>query len=521
MTRSMMQTRTSPRPLTWPPIVSQIRAYFAAEHTSTPIYLVGGTVRDACLGRPMHDIDLATPNDGLKIARGLANALDGAFYPLDKARDVGRIIMKETNAPALMIDVARFRTAADATPLFSLTEDLCARDFTINAMAVDIRGDLQQIIDPTGGLDDLIAKRLRICMPDAIARDPTRALRAVRQSAQFGLHMDKASRAAIRRDGTQLTRVSAERLRDEFMNLLGGPRPAGALRVLDALGLIDLIVPEVGAMRAQTQSLPHTYTLWEHVLAVVDRLDAVLGIIEPTRTDNSAAQAGLGLVALKLTPFRADLQAHLNTRWADGRSMRALLMLAALLHDIGKPKTRTENADKRVHFFNHDLVGAQMAGERGHALRLSRAEVQRVACIVRNHMRPMMLSNAEVVTGRAVYRFFRDTGAAGVDVCLLALADFLGTARLLNDLETWEHYVGVIVHLLEGYFQKYHQVVEPVKLLTGKDIKHELGIREGPEIGRLLRLLHEAQAAGEVLNRDEALAFVIEATRHGRTYGGG
>ncbi len=480
------------RPLLWPSIIADLRAHAAG--MDAPLYLVGGTVRDAVLGRPLHDIDLATPGDGVHIARRLADALGGTFYPLDRARGVGRAIV---GSGAIHIDVARFRGE-------TLETDLRARDFTINAAAVDLTGDLQCIIDPLGGLDDLIHKRLRLCAPGAIVQDPTRALRAVRQSMAFSLHMDPAAREAVRRDGPGIVRVSAERVRDELMSMLGGPRPDGALRVLDALGLLDLIVPEVAPMRGMAQSYPHALTLWEHVLAVVKWLDAVLGLVEGGR---KMEQAGLAPVLSALHPFRDGLRDHLAQPWPDGRTTRSLMMLSALLHDVGKPQTRTADKDGRLHFFGHDQIGVEMAQRRAQALRLSRDEVRRVGATVRYHMRPMMLANDPKVTGRAIFRFFRDARESGVDVCLLTLADYLGTAGAVLDLDNWQHYIGVVLELLDGYYKKHHKVVAPPSLLTGTDLKRELGLPQGPAIGRVLRAVQEAQAAGEIDTREEALAF--------------
>ncbi|GAB4446235.1 MAG: CCA tRNA nucleotidyltransferase [Anaerolineae bacterium] len=489
-------------PVQWPPEVERLRTLLA--DAGAPIYLVGGTVRDALLGRPLKDIDLATPGDGLSIARRLADDLGAAFYPLDAERGVGRVVLDRPEG-RLFVDIARFRGA-------TLVDDLRARDFTVNALAAALTGDPARVIDPLDGVADLRARRLRLCAPNAIAADPTRALRAVRLSAALKLHIEAETQIAIRRDGARLVDVAAERVRDEFMAILQGPQPAGALRVLDALGLVDIVFPEADAMRGLTQSPPHAETLWEHTLRVVDRMDAVLRVIGPERTDNTAAQAGLGLIVMQLDPYRADLQAHLAQPWPDGRTARGLILLSALLHDVGKPVTMSREANGRVRFINHDRVGAAMAEARCQALRLSRNEVRRVARVVQHHMRPMLLANEPVVTGRAIYRFFRDAkDGAGVDVCLLALADYLGTVGVSLDLEDWTHYVAVVAQLVGAYFRQRREMVEPPLLLTGRDIKAALGLPAGPRIGELLEALREAQASGEVSTREEALAFVKAA----------
>lgn len=493
-----------PGPLLWSDEIDRIRDHLPP--SALPVYLVGGTVRDALLGRPLHDIDLATPSDGLKLARKLGNALDGAFYPLDRERGTGRVVLWREDGSRLILDVAEFRVRAGEAR--TLESDLRARDFTVNAMAVDLAGDLQRVHDPTGGLKDLRNKRLRICAPDAIACDPTRALRAVRYSMALGLHMDKATREAVRRDGQKLLKVSAERVRDAFLGILGGPRPAGALRVLDALDLLALVVPETKALKGESQSPPHVYDVWEHTLSVVGHLDNVLNLLAPVRDDNLGARAGLAVIVSELHPFREDLRAHLATEWPEERSMSSLLILAALLHDAGKPEARSVGEDGKIHFYGHERIGAEMAEGFGQTLRLSRAEARRLGRIVRHHMRPLQLANEPKVTGRAIHRFFRDTKVAGVDICLLSLADYLGTTGMVTNLIEWSHHVAVVKKLLEGYYQKYAQVIKPAPLLSGKDIKRALDIPAGPEVGRLLRTLTEAQAEGEINTREEALAFI-------------
>ena len=155
-----------------------------------PVYVVGGVVRDALLRRPIKDVDIAVARGGIKLARRIANHFGGDFFPLDAERDVGRALI-DTFDGRLSIDVAGFRGD-------SLDADLRDRDFTINAMAVDLRGDLNAVIDPTGGADDALVKLIRQCNPDAIARDPIRALRGVRLSAQFGFRIERETQQAIR-----------------------------------------------------------------------------------------------------------------------------------------------------------------------------------------------------------------------------------------------------------------------------------------------------------------------------------
>jgi putative nucleotidyltransferase with HDIG domain len=502
----MLTPQPAPFRLEWPPLLARLQPILAK--SASPVYLVGGAVRDAVLRRPIHDLDFATAEDGCRIARTIANRLKGAYYPLDVERGVGRAII-ENDGDRFVIDIARFRGD-------SLESDLAARDFTMNAVAVLVdEGELQEIIDPLNGLADLHKKQLRRCAPDSIKSDPVRALRAVRQSVALQLLIEPETRADMRKYGPGIANVSVERVRDEFMTMLGGPRPHAALRVLDTLGLLRLILPEVEAMRGVAQSPPHVYDVWEHTLNVVERLDGVITTISPQRTSDSAADSAYGMIVYLLDRFRRNLQNHLAVPLPNERSVRALLVLAALLHDCAKPMTRSVDEDGRIHFYKHELVGADLARERGAALRLGNDEINRLAATVRHHMRPMnlkmtqnmALNDLASLSRRTLYRYWNRTEGAGVDVCILTLADYLGMVGPTLVLQDWIAHLQMIGALLDGYFNQRHTVVSPPPLVSGHDLMETLTLPPGPLIGRLLSRIEEAQASGDIENREQAIAL--------------
>ncbi len=485
------------RPLVWPPILALLRPL--AAQLGSPLYLVGGAVRDAYLNRPIHDIDLVTAQDGQRIARKIANSLGGTYHSLDAERGIGRAIVRH-EGERYEIDVARFRGE-------TLADDLIRRDFTVNAMAHGLAGAPAQIIDPLGGIRDLNASRLRRCSPESIRDDPVRMLRAVRQSVALKLMIEPATREDIRQNVTRLNEPSIERVRDEFMKMLDGPSPQAALRGLDVLGLLSQIVPEVVAMHGVTQSAPHVFEVWEHTLKVVEYLNTVLAVIGKERTDETAADGNFGMIVYLLDQFRGKLQDHLALDWPAGRTSRALLMLGALLHDCGKPATRTVDSSGRIHFYRHEIVGADMTRERAIALKLSNDEVERLTMVVRQHMRPMHLSSAGSVTRRALYRFWNAAGVAGVDVCILTQADYLAVYGITITLAEWLAYLDMVRTLLDGYYNQYTTVVAPPALLTGLELMQALSIPPSPTVGKLLRMIGEAQAIGQVSTREEAIAL--------------
>jgi len=216
---------STPKPLSFPALLERIAQALPA---AQPVYLVGGAVRDAMLGRPVHDLDFVLGGDGMGIARALANRLGAAYYPLDESRGYARVVLQEAGATRFMLDFAPF----DGPDLES---DLHRRDFTLNAMAVEVHNP-QQVFDPLGGAADLWAKRLRACTPQAFANDPVRILRAVRQAAALGLKIQPETRTWMRQAVPLLEQTSPERLRDELLRMLGGRQPAASLRALDLLG---------------------------------------------------------------------------------------------------------------------------------------------------------------------------------------------------------------------------------------------------------------------------------------------
>ena len=474
--------------------------------TAEPIYLVGGVVRDALLRRPIKDVDIAVARGGIKLARRIANHFGGAFFPLDAERDVGRALI-DTFDGRLSIDVAGFRGD-------SLDADLWDRDFTVNALAVDLRGDLNAIIDPTGGAADVLAKLICQCNPDAIARDPIRALRAVRLSAQFGFRIERATQDAIRVYAPSLLDTSIERVRDELFKLLALPKPAAALRVADHLGLLTMIFPELIALHGLKQDEKHAHDAWNHTLAVVENLSEILAVISPNRSDATTAKFNLGMIAVGLDRFRGRLQEHLAQVGADDRPHRALLMLAALLHDVGKGiVTPIRDTDGHLRFRDHDAVGADALVERVAALHLSKAEQERVILLVRQHMLTILWRGE--LDALAIYRFWRQMGEGGIDLLLLLLADYLGALGAAYVQDDWILEVERTQTLLHAYFEEYDRLVEPPPLVDGRQLMRALALQPGPVVGDLLDRIREAQVVDEIHTADEAIQFARSIVESG------
>lgn len=487
----------SPGPLQFPRLLDQVRAALPED---TPLYLVGGAVRDALLGRPTHDLDFTTPGDALQIAVLVGDRLGGAYFPLDEEHPTGRVVLRLEDQGRMLLDFARFRGP-------DLEADLRARDFTINAMAVDVRAP-QQLIDPLKSVADLHHKVVRACSPQAFTQDPLRVVRAVRFATAFQLRILPETRALMRPAVPLLDQVSAERLRDELFRILAGRKPGSAIRALSYLGVLVSGLPELEALKGLKQPPPHIGDVWSHTLRTLERLEVLLEVLGPVHDPEAHADIVTGLASGKLGRYREQLSDHMATALTPDRPLRPLLFLAALYHDAGKANTREVDAQGDIRFHDHPRVSAELVARRARALHLSNQEIQRLTTVVRHHMRPLLLTQTRTApTRRAIYRFFRDTGPAGVDICLLALADTLATYGPTLPQKRWEDQLSVTRALLAAWWEHHQHQVAPPPLLRGKDLIGALGMQPGPEIGYLLEALREAQACGQVQDRDQALQF--------------
>ena len=481
-------------------IVEQVCAFVQAR--SVEAYLVGGCVRDWLLGRSSHDVDFAVAGDAVKLARQVADRMGGAFVLLDQERGTGRVVTRGEDGQRLFIDFAQLQGD-------DIIADLSRRDFTANAIAVAV-ADEESVIDPYDGRRDLQLGLVRAVSETAFQDDPLRTLRAVRIAAEMDASIEQGTERLLRRAAHLITNVSAERVRDELAKILARPGAAQNLRYLDELGILVVIIPELKTLKGVEQSEPHYLDVFEHSLETVSQLEEVIEAL-----DGCDGGGELSLVPLLLSPFSRRLIAHLSQPISGDRSRLTLLKLVALLHDLGKPATKSFDDEGGIHFYGHEREGAEVVGATFRRLRFGGNEVSLAKTIVANHMRPCLLADQEVVTRRAVYRFFRDTGDAGVDTLLLYLADYLATWGPDLRMARWRRGMEFVASMLADYYECHQQVISPPKLVNGHDLMEEFGLEEGPRIGELLEAVREAQAAGEVRTQGEALALVKELLTQG------
>ena len=474
-------------------LLTRLGGFFAAQG-DIDVWVVGGAVRDAIRGREVHDIDLVVAGESKPVGRAVADFLGGTPVPVESWNITRVALATETDGTApFIIDVSGYHG--------SLEQNLRSRDFTVDAMAVpldywdtDRRFDL--IEDPLNGRADLIRGVLRATGDEVFRDDPGRMLRGVRLANRLGFRMEPDTARAIRRDAALLHRVSAERVRDEFMAILAAEGARTQLEVLDRLDLLCRVIPELEAARNCEQPPAHHYwDVWGHLLHCVEYAEAV-----------TAGHRNNAIYTM--APWTAKEDAYFAEVIGDGHTRRTVLKLAALLHDIAKPQTKGPDQNGRIRFLGHSEQGAEIVETRLPALRLSRRTTALVSAMVLHHLRPSQLRERDKMPSpRAIYRYYRDVGDAAVDTLYLAMADFLAARGPELSPERWNNYAKMIATVLEAGAAPPTREEGPRALVNGNDLMDALHIPPGPRVGALLERLREAQAVGEIANREDALAL--------------
>jgi poly(A) polymerase len=490
-------------------------------------YIVGGFIRDRLLKRETNDIDIAVNGDAISIARKIAKEIGGKFVLLDDVNNVARVVMIEDERPA--------KTARDQEPRsiewhfdFSsfagdIKSDLARRDFTINAMAVELsqfvtaatasklssrkstatvaeKRPALKLIDPFSGKEDLRDKIVRRVTQQVFEADAARLLRAVRLAAELNLTIEPETESLIHRYSQAITEIPGERVREELLRLLTVSQAAYYLRYLDKLGLLLALIPELAEGKGVEQPTVHFWDVFEHSLQTVAAVEFLV-----RESDWEYSNEDM----LSAAPWSDTIARHLSQEVSSGSNHKVLLKLGGLLHDIAKPMTKSIDDTGRARFLGHAKQGTAMTASILERLRFSNRETKLVEDLVYHHLRPAQMANDELPTQRAIYRYFRDTGEAGIDILLLALADYLASRGPLASMEDWRKHCQLVNYIMAEH-DKQQAKISPVELIDGHDIMDTFGLAPGPLIGKLLAMVSEGHASGELSTREEALALVQE-----------
>ena len=459
-------------------------------------WLVGGALRDRLLGRVTADYDIAVAGDPAPLARELSRDAAGHAFVLSEGFGGWRVVAPGRDWQVDLLPVAGGR----------IETDLAARDFTINALALPLAAltdgfgfagniDSAALIDPFGGVRDLLERRLRMVGQEAFEHDPLRVLRLARLKCELGFGVDEATHAAARRAAVRLKRVAAKRIFVEVKRIVVCDQALDGLTEMDALGALEVVLPELTALRGVSQSPYHHLDVFEHTRAVLAETIALER--DPQRA--FAEHAG-GVEAVLAEPLADEL-----TR---GEALR----FGALFHDIAKPRTREVVAEGRVIFMGHDVAGAALAGEVLDRLRASERLRRHVAALAEHHLALGFLVHRAPLGRRDIYRYLRACEPVEVDVTVLSVADRLATrGEAVKELAIESHIA--LARELVGEALAWRKA-PPRAPVRGDELAQELGIAPGRELGRVLEELREASFAGEIGTREEA--FELAARLHQR-----
>lgn len=457
------------------------------------VYLVGGAVRDHLLGRPLgKDFDFAVTGEVGNLVQEVAREIGGHVFSLDEAFGTWRVVLKKKKK----------KTELDFSAMQGkdIFEDLRRRDFTINSIAIHLK-DMGRpseacLIDPLNGLGDLRKRILRASSEESLRQDPLRMLRAFRFASILKFSVEDETWRMIQRNCGLIKRSAGERIRAEFFAGLGEKESSRFLRHLHRAGLLEEIFPELGGW--EKLNLGGGSSLLDHALRTVEGAEFILSHLQDLYPQEAAF-----------------LSNHFSQTEEEGITRTALFKFIAFFHDSGKMVAAPHGqGGLAARFLDHDQEGEKINTAVARRLKLSRRSMRIISDLTRQHMRVSGLAKAREVTARAKYRLFQDMGREGIDLAILSFANALASSSIQfrypfppdmsEELKKIKEITG---HLLRYYSEEF--VRKPAQpLLDGKEVMEWLGIPRGKKVGILLQKLQEAEIAGQVRTKAEALQFL-------------
>jgi putative nucleotidyltransferase with HDIG domain len=456
------------------PLLRAVRE--AAQILGGQAWLVGGAVRDWLLtGELPLDLDFTLIDCPAEtLAAYLAESLSGHLVPLDLVFGIHRVVL----ADGLQLDLA------DALQN-NLEADLARRDLTINAMALNL--DTGELLDPFDGQGDLGRGQIRMLSAATLLDDPLRLLRVFRVAASIQAQAIEPDTLAVVRDhAAAIWQAAPERIHYELFRLLNSERCFPYLHSMADCGLLEALIPDLTPMKAIGAGGFHHLGLFDHTLELVRQAERLLPECPP------------------------ETQEWLRSPFNGVVSRMGLLKLGCLLHDIGKPATMGTRKDAihgtRLTFYQHEEVGEQMAEPWLRKMKVGNDVREHVKTLIRWHLYPCQFGPDS--PRRSVLRYYRRLGGATLDTTLLALADRHSSCGEWLTPEALRQSHEAHLWLMATYHQEQGTLLAP-RLLGGQEIMHLLAIGPGPEIGRYLDALQEAQQLGEIKTPEEAAQWLL------------
>lgn len=421
-------------------------------------YIVGGFVRDCLVGRKPFDCDIVFLEDFEKLARQIASKAKGSVVKLGKRNQV---IMR----------VVFGNKSIDISPVNggSIEDDLSKRDFTINALAYCLYSE--KIIDCGNGMKDLSEKKIRMVSRVVFKEDPIRLIRAYRIGANLDFVIEPKTAVMIKNDAKLIQNTASERIKTELFKIFQMPDSHHCLSQMATTNLLFAIFPELCPLCGCAQNKYHAYDVYDHTMSAYRHLEIMLN---------------------NLNEFFPEIYID--------ESKQAILKCAILLHDIGKPLTKTIK-NNQVHFYGHDKKSAKMAKKICSRLKFSNYETHCIDFIIRNHIRPLSLFNIkEKLKRKHLVRFFLKCGEMTPYLMLHAIADTKGkTNKDDND------FMEFAKQIINDFFSNFKKEQAKPSLINGYDLINKLGLSPSASFKKILAIVEEAQLSGNITTKDEAL----------------
>lgn len=444
------------------------------------VYLVGGAVRDILLGRPVRDFDFCVEGLVRPIGKSIANELNGAYYVLDDEREMVRVIIYGADSETYDVDIALLSGNC-------IEDDLRERDFTINAMAIELC-PTPRLIDPLNGLFDLHTKTLRMCSPDSLRNDPLRALRAIRMSLEFDMSMDSALLGEMFSVSGFINQSSYERHRDELFKIIKMGKNRLTVRLLRKFGFLDFLFP--GFLNEE----------WEERIKYIASMDIVFVLLRTSEAIRNGDDFFSAYLIGKIGNYRHCLQNFFDKTLALYHTRHMLLCLGMI------ERALSDNNEQKMISWNKKLT---LSGAESYFIAKSSAASD------------FLLDEKNVASWNDIdsYRYFLSFKEGGIGGILLYLAQIYAGSDTREKFERWTEAVNLAEKLLSDYFSRYNDVIAPEAFLRGNEIQSVTGLAAGPIIGKIKKELIEAQVMGHVSTVAEARSFVEKAAEEANLSG--
>ena len=469
------------QPMPFPQMFYKIQEILSDE---AGIFLVGGAIRNALLGQAAHDLDFAVEKNTEKLARKVSRELQSSFFPLDNERETYRLILKADDGQLMNIDFAGMRGG-------NIDSDLESRDFTINAMAVNLN-DPQKLIDPLGGAQDLKEKVVKSCTPRSIQDDPIRILRAIRFAAEGGYKIADETRHQMKISAGLLTLVTPERKRDEIFKMMNLDQLPAAIRALEWLDSIQILFPGLVMHNSDDakESLPKIKKQDHSTSETINQLVKVI-----TRMNSSGEGGTLytGMVGSVLSGFRQALRDYLQQKFTPDRNIYQLIQFSNLLINLSGNRNQ----------FNDPVINVIKD------MNFSREEVRFIKLLT------LQIDPVEPtewfenrISRKDAFLYFKSYGLAGIANTLLVLGRFMASNTRMPDPDKWKALLDQVYILWDAWWNRSDEIVNPILLLDGDEIARRFNLSPGPAIGKCLEFLKEEQASGGIDTKEEAILIV-------------